>query len=130
MLSVKVDGITESDSSLRRFSASVEDLRPFWRELGERLADEAQRRWPLRRRTGRLRRSLVWAGDRLGPRGVFSSSPDQLTFGTNLFYSRFHQYGTKRHAARPLIHVDADRHSSQLSSWLRARAVMSGLEVS
>ena len=40
---------TESDSS---FAASsrlrVEDLRPFWRLLGERdLADDAQQRWPL-----------------------------------------------------------------------------------
>ena len=72
----------------------------------------------------------MWAGDRLGRGGVFfEASPDKLTFGTNLFYSRFHQYGTKRHAARPLIHVDADRHSSQLSSWLQARAAASGLEV-
>ena len=128
-MQLKVHGITESDNSLRRFEAASGDLRPFWRELGERLADEAQRRWPLRRRTGRLRRSLMWAGDRLGRGGVFEASPDKLTFGTNLFYSRFHQYGTKRHAARPLIHVDADRHSSQLSSWLQARAAASGLEV-
>ena len=128
-MQLKVDGITRADSGLRKFAASVSDLTPFWRELGEGLADEAQRRWPLRRRTGRLRQSLTWAGAGLGRGGIFESSPDRLRFGSALFYSRFHQYGTKRHAAGPLIHVDADRHSSQLSSWLRARAEASGLEV-
>ena len=129
MLRVQIHGTAQADSGLRRFSSQIDDLQPFWRELGRDLADEAQARWPLRRRTGRLRRSLMWAGDRLGRGGVFEASPDKLTFGSSLFYSRFHQFGTKRHAARPLIHVDADRHADQLDSWLRARAEDSGLEV-
>ena len=38
--------------------------------LSEHLADEAQRRWPLRRRTGKLRKSLTWRGNGLGRGGV------------------------------------------------------------
>ena len=130
MLRVKVNnGIAQSDSGLRKFAASVEDLRPFWAQLGRGLADEAQRRWPLRRRTGKLRQSLQWAGNGLGRGGVYLPTPDSLQFGSEVFYSRFWQFGTKRHAARPLIHVDAGRHSSQLSSWLRARAESGGLEI-
>ena len=128
-LSVTVNGIAEGDSQLRRFAASVEDLRPFWRELGRGLAETIDARWPLRRHSGRLRRSLAWAGDRLGRGGIFESSPDRLRFGSTLFYGRFAQYGTRRQRATPLIHVDADQHADQLSSWLRARAAASGLEI-
>ena len=130
MLSVKVNnGIAQSDSGLRKFAASVEDLRPFWRLLGRDLADDAQQRWPLHRRTGRLRESLTWAGDRLGRGGVYLPTPDSLQFGSAVFYSRFWQFGTKRQRARPLIHIDEADHADQLSSWLRARAAASGLEV-
>ena len=129
MLRVQIHGTAQADSSLRRFSSQVDDLRPFWRELGRDLADDAQRRWPLRRRTGRLRESLMWAGDRLGRGGIFESDPDRLRFGTAIFHSRFAQHGTKRQRARPLIHVDEAQHGEQLDSWLRARAAASGLEV-
>ena len=128
-MQLKVDGIARADSGLRKFAALAEDLTPFWRELGEGLADEAQRRWPLRRRTGRLRRSLQWAGAGLGRGGIFESSPDRLRFGTSVFYGRFFQHGAKHTPRRPIIHVDEAQHADQLDSWLRARAVMSGLEV-
>ena len=128
MLHVKVDGLSTADTALRRFEATVDDLRPFWRELGETLAVDAQARWPLRRQSGRLRQSLTWAGGRLGRFGVFESSPAQLTFGTAIFYGRFAQTGTKKQRATPLIHVDPKQHSEQLTTWLRDRAA-SGLEV-
>ena len=128
-MQLKVDGITAADSGLRRLSAEIADLRPFWAQLGRGLADEAQRRWPLRRRTGRLRRSLTWAGAGLSRGGIFESDPDRLRFGTAIFYSRFAQHGTKRQRARQLIHIDESQHAAQLDSWLRARAKMSGLEV-
>ena len=83
-LHIKVEGLSKADRAVRQFAAQLADLRPFWRALGAHLADEAQARWPLRRRTGRLRRSLTWAGGRLGRGGVFESSPDQLTFGTTV----------------------------------------------
>ena len=127
LLRIDVHGLP--DRGLKRLADGVSDLRPFWSELGERLADDAQSRWPLRRRTGRLRRSLVWRGDTLGPRGVFESDPDALRFGSSVFYARFHQDGTKRLPARPLIHVDPGEHTEQLSSWLRARAAAAGVEV-
>ena len=130
MLSVKVNnGIPQADSGLRKFADTVEDLTPFWRELGRGLAETIDARWPLRRRTGRLRRSLTWAGDRLGRGGIFESSPDRLRFGSSLFYGRFAQYGTKRQRATPLIHVNPDQHADQLLRWLQARAAASGLEV-
>ena len=128
MLKVDVAGREKADTGLRKFSASVEDLRPFWAQLGRGLAD-AGGRWPLRRRTGKLRKSLTWAGARLGPHGIFESDPTRLTFGSAVFYSRFHQFGTKRQRARPLIHVDPKQHTAQLATWLRDRAARSGLEV-
>ena len=126
---ISVDGLKQADTGLRTFAATVTDLTTFWRLLGRSLADEAQRRWPLRRRSGRLRKSLVWSGGRLGKGGVYESSPDRLTFGTAVFYSIFSQHGTKRQKARPLIHVNPDEHTEQLRTWLQARAVASGLEI-
>ena len=128
-LHVKVEGLAEGDRALRLFSAQLADLRPYWRELAETLADDTQNRWPLRRRTGRLRKSLVWRGDTLGPLGVFESSPNQLTFGTNVFYSRFAQHGTTRQRATPLIHIDEADANTRLSEWAKSRAAASGLEV-
>ncbi len=128
-LRVNVDGLKQADIRLRRFGARVSDLRPFWRQLGERLATESTQRWPLKRRTGKLRRSLTWAGGRLGKGGVFQASPDRLTFGTAVFYSRFSQYGTRNQRARPLIHVDEAQHTELLRTWLVARAQRAGVEV-
>ena len=128
-LRVDVKGLETADRSLRGFARTVLDLRPFWRELGAHLADESQKRWPLKRRSGKLRRSLVWSGSKLGRGGVFESSPDRLRFGSAVFYARFHQYGTKRLPARPLIFVDETDTSKRLATWLRARAQASGLEI-
>ena len=124
-----VIGIEKADAGLRALHDAADDLRPFWRELGARLADTAQARWPLRRRTGRLRKSLTWAGNRLGRGGVYEADADRLRFGSAIFYGRFFQHGTTRHAARPLIHVNEAQHGEQLGAWLRARAASSGLEV-
>ena len=119
----------DADRHLRKFARHVENLTPFWRELSEHLADESQRRWPLRRRTGALRTSLTWRGDSLGRGGVYEPTATRLTFGTDLFYARFAQYGTKRQRATPLIRVDADDARKRLSEWMKARAAASGLEV-
>ena len=128
-LRVDVDGLGQADSALRRFGARILDWRPFWRQLGETLADDAQARWPLRRRSGRLRKSLTWASGRLGKGGVYEASPDKLQFGSAVFYSRFHQFATKQRAARPLIHIDETAHTELLRTWLQARAAAAGLEV-
>ena len=126
---IAVTGVSESDTALRRFGSTVEDWRGFWAQLGESLATETQRRWPLKRLSGRLRESLSWAGSRLGKRGIYESSPDRLRFGTAIFYSRFSQVGTKRQRARALIHINEKQHAAQLTTWLQARAVASGLEI-
>ena len=68
--------------NLATYSELVSDLRPFWDQLGRALADESQRRWPLKRRTGALRASLTWAGNRLGARGTFESTRDRLVYGS------------------------------------------------
>ena len=129
MPTIRVDAnLRQVETRLRKFSDGL-DLRPFWSELGERLADEAQRRWPLKRRTGKLRKSLTWAGTKLGAGGIFESSPDRLAIGTSIFYSRFSQFGTKRQKARPLIHVNEADASTRLGEWARERATASGLEV-
>ena len=129
MLRITATGLSTADGKLRQFAARIIDLRPFWRELGEHLADEAQARWPLRRRTGTLRRSLTWRGERLGKYGVFESSPAHLAFGSAVFYGRFAQSGTKHSPRRPLIHIDEADASSRFSAWLRDRAARAGLEV-
>ena len=126
---IHVKGLAESDKALREFAAGVEDWRAFWLELGEHLADTAQARWPLRRRSGKLRKSLVWSGQRLGRGGIFEASPNRLEFGTSLFYSRFAQYGTKKQQATPLIHVDETDIGQRLALWAKSRAAAAGLVV-
>ena len=129
MAAIKETGVRESEIRLGTFAADLGDLQTFWAQLGESLATETQSRWPLRKRSGRLRKSLVWAGSRLGKGGIFESSPDRLSFGSSIFYARFSQFGTKRQRARPLIHVDEKQHTDQLATWLKDRATRAGLEV-
>lgn len=129
MPNINITRLADADAALLAFSKQIIDWRPFWSQLAEHLADEAQRRWPLRRRTGTLRKSLTWAGDRLGRGGVFEADPDRLRFGTSVFYGRFHQHGAKHTPRRPLIHIDEADVSSRFSAWARDRASAAGLEV-
>ena len=121
--------LDESRARLEQFARELDDLRPVWRQLGEHLAAKAQARWPLRRRSGRLRRSLTWSGQRLGRGGIFRSRPDRLTFGTRLFYGSFAQQGTRHQTATPLITVDPPDVAARLDAWAQARAIAAGLEV-
>ena len=122
--------LENSDSRLATFAESLADLRPVWSQLGEHLSATTQARWPLRRRTAALRRSLTWTGERLGPGGIFQSKPDRLTFGSRLFYSGFSQHGTRRQPARALIYVEEADIGARLTAWARERATATGLEVS
>ena len=128
ILDIRATGIP--DKGLDALAAAVLDLRPFWAELGADLARVSQERWPLRRRTGKLRKSLTWAGNRLGRGGIFEADPDRLQFGTAVFYGRFHQFGAKNVRRRPLIHINPPAIREQLATWAKARAVAAGLEVS
>ena len=118
MPTIRVDAnLRQVETRLRRFSDGL-DLRPFWRELGETLADEAQRRWPLRRKTGRLRESLRWAGKKLGRGGVFEASPDQARVWERDFLFEIRAaFGTRKQRATPLIHVNEADASTRLGEW-------------
>ena len=129
MPNIAVTRLADADRNLRTFSQKLIDFTPFWRELAEHLADDAQRRWPLRRRTGKLRKSLTWRGERLGKHGIFEATPDRLTFGSAVFYGRFAQSGTKYTPRRPLIHIDETDASTRFAAWARDRAADAGLEV-
>ena len=126
---IAVTGLRDADQHLRTFAKHLADLTPFWRELAEHLANDVQQGWPLRRHSGRLRKSLTWARGRLGLGGVFEPTANRLAFGTDLFYARFAQHGTTRQRKTPLIDVDVDDARTRLSDWMRARAEASGLEV-
>ena len=39
---ITVTGLTDADRHLRTFFQKLTDLSPFWRELGQTLANEAQ----------------------------------------------------------------------------------------
>ena len=128
-LDIRATGIRESGKGLDALGRAASDLTPFWFGLARDLANLAQERWPLRRRTGRLRKSLTWRGESLGVGGVFEPTPDRLTFGSAVFYGRFHQEGARNVPRRELIHVDETRHRAALAAWLVSRAQRAGLEV-
>lgn len=130
-VSIRIDPSLEKvDKNLATFAALTSDLRPFWELLGRSLADESQRRWPLRRRSGRLRKSLSWSGARLGRSGIFQSKREKLVYGSRLFYANFSQKGTKHQRATPLIHVNESDIAARLDAWAVERAKAAGLEVS
>ena len=121
--SVSVDpSLKDPHARLDTFARALSDLLPFWPVLGEHLADEAQARWPLRRKSGRLRKSLQWTGQRLGKGGIYRARPDRLAFGTRIFYGSFHQLGSKNLPARVLLHVDEDAIGKRLGAWAVDRA--------
>ena len=94
------------DARLATYAAVLTDLRPVWPIIGKSLADESQRRWPLRRRSGRLRKSLTWSGARLGRSGIFQSKREKLVYGSRLFYAAFR---SKRNEASAQTRVDPRR---------------------
>ena len=125
---IHTDPTLESvDRTLATYSA-LEDLRPFWELLGRSLAADTQRRWPLRRQSGRLRKSLTWTGNRLARGGIFQSKREKLIFGTRIFYADFAQRGSKHQRATPLIHVNEADIAARLNAWATERAVRAGLE--
>ena len=121
--------IKRAARSLRR---AFQDWRPFWSELGEHLADTAQARWPLRRRSGKLRKSLVWSRrQRLGPwrhfRGIRKSARIRER---TVFYS-----GNSRNTApnkqqadgRCCIRIDETDIGQRLALWAKSRAAAAGI---
>ena len=115
--------------ALDRAARSLRDLSSFWPTLGEAIADESQRSWPLRRRSGRLRRSLTWSGKGLGRGGIYEVDPDSLTIGTAVFYGAFSHFGTRHQSRRVLLSVDPGDTTKRLQKWARSRVTGAGLEV-
>ena len=123
---IDADGLGQAEAGLRKFVAELTDLRPFWSRLGRALADDTQSRWPLRRRSGRLWRSLIWTGNRLGRGSIYRARQDRLTFGTHVFYSSYHQRGAKHLPVRQLVRVDPDDIAGRLDGWAIERARAAG----
>ena len=122
-LDIRATGIRESGKGLDALGRAASDLTPFWFGLARDLANLAQERWPLRRRTARLRKSLTWRGAIPGPRRrVRTDANPGSAFGSAVFYARFHQHGARNVPRRELIHVNPARHTAALASWLVARA--------
>ena len=121
--------LAETAGQLDGAARSLRDFSDFWPTLAEAIADKAQSAWPLRRRTGRLRRSLTWAGKRLARGGIYKADRDSLTIGSTVFYARFSHHGTRRQSKRVLLAVDPVDTTERLTEWARARVQASGLEV-
>lgn len=119
-----------------RFVSELTDLAPLLHEIVDHLHDvfreqfrtegastgsvwaplsESYRRWKVRRypgrgvlvRTGRLYSSLTRAG---GTDAIRKVTARRMEFGTAVPYARFHQTGTRRMPARPIVRLsDANK---------------------
>lgn len=128
VLTFDVDGDTQVARGFSRFADNVKDLSDAFREIAKDFHESEERQFdteggygaggwaPLapstieskaRRgfpdrilvRTGQLRDSLMGRG----PRAVEVVRPLELRVGTELDYARYHQRGTRRMPARPVI---------------------------
>lgn len=72
--------------------------------------------WPIMRRTGKLFNSLA---NMSGPPNVIT--PTTASFGTNVEYAKFHQYGTTKMAARKILFnptVFSEETASRAARWV------------
>jgi phage gpG-like protein len=98
------------------FRAALADLTPLWEAFKpimsaieeEQFASEGHGAWPGGPayhglvRTGALRGSLV--------DGLISMGPMEMVWGSDVFYAIFHQAGTDRMPARPVIDLRGEDH--------------------
>lgn len=143
--SVTIDGQQQATRAFNTLNESIRDFRPVWPEIHmyflraslEQFATQGARggqtwqplserygKWKAKRYPGkpilvateRLRRSLSLGGQKGGDQ-VYEASPLSLTMGTAVPYARYHQRGTARMAARPILQPtqrDIDRIVSRL----------------
>lgn len=125
-ITFEVLGSREIDRTLTRITHDITDAGPLWQSLANRFATlEAQQfategiaaggweplspryaAWkarkypgaPILTRTGKLRRSLT-----VRPFGIERITPDSMTIGTDIPYATYHQHGTARMPARPIV---------------------------
>jgi hypothetical protein len=109
-----------ADQNRVQFGSRGARWRTLWPELASATLDDKLREgYPtdMMRRTRQLERSLT---DR--PLAVERLHPHEMTVGTNLRYAHFHQTGTRRMPARPLISARQVANEGALSaavaSWI------------
>lgn len=151
--SISVDGTEKASRGFKNLSSLVRDFRPVWPEihmyflratleefdaqgarggttwkpLSPRYKTWKEKKYPgkpILVLTERLRRSFSVAG-RKGVDQIYEENPLSLTMGTAIYYARYHQRGTKRMAARPIIQPttkDMDRIVSRLYRFIERGA--------
>jgi hypothetical protein len=82
---------------------------------------------PILWRTGALGHALAERG---AAGNVFEVGPDRLTVGASLFYALFHQEGTSKMPARPIVGLSRTRREGivkRLGEYVRKTVVAAGL---
>ncbi len=105
----ELDDFSELWEMLKPVISQIEQDRfdqegPGWAPLAaSTLSQKSRDGWPSKilHRTLTLRDSLV------DPSQAFSGGAREMTWGTGVFYAGFHQDGTEKMPARPVIDIDA-----------------------
>lgn len=85
---------------------------------------------PILVREGPLRESVTWAGNHLGPDGVFEAYPRYVVFGTRVKYAKYHQHGTDLMPARPFMEPpDPAIYAPMLRQWITRTAKQRGAKL-
>ncbi len=106
-------------ATLEQFEAQGSRGGAQWQPLSENYGKWKARKYPgkpILVKTERLRRSFSLGGQKGGDQ-VYEAQPLSLTMGTAVPYARYHQRGTARMAARPILQPtqrDIDRIVSRL----------------
>jgi phage gpG-like protein len=156
---VTIDGVEQSRRAFQSLNETVRDFREAWPEIhmyflratleefdaqGARGGaawqplSESYGKWKAKRypgkpilvRTERLRRSFSLAGQKGGDQ-IYDALPESLTIGSAVPYARFHQRGTSRMAARPILQPtqrDIDRIVSRLFRFAERGARDAGFQ--
>lgn len=157
--SVEIDGRERTTRAFQTVNETIRDFRPAWPEIHmyflrasvEHFESQGSRggaRWqplssgyakwktkkypgkPILSATERLKRSFTLAGQKGGDQ-VYEETPLSLTMGTAVPYAIFHQRGTKRMPARPILQPtqrDIDRIVSRLYRFVERGARDAGFQ--
>jgi phage gpG-like protein len=158
-ITFQITGQRAVRQKLATWGRHIESLAPAWEQVGEDLlgdftanfdsegggfgtfaawpqlaastiADRLRKGFapgPMLERTGLLRQSVT---ERMTPGNLFLVEPNRLTVGTYVPYARFHQSGTSRMPARPIVGISWDRRSAivkRLGDYVREQARQAGL---
>jgi phage gpG-like protein len=157
-ITFQIDGLKEIRRRLASWGASIQTLEPAWTDVGNAISADFMlnmigeggvfskaSRWaqlkpatvadrirqgyggdhPILQRTGDLARSLAPGG----ANNIFQTAPNSLTVGTSDPKAGYHQYGTRRMVARPVVGLSFTRRSlivRTLGDYVRAQASAQG----